>query len=381
MKKVLILGSTGSIGVNALDVISRFPEKFSLECISGHNNLDLLAEQITKFNPRFVVVKNDNDAEILKQKFGKKIDIFVGENGLQIAAGELDYDIILLSIVGFAGLVPALEGVKRGKRIAIANKETLVVAGEIITSIAEKNGSEIIPVDSEHNAIYQCLAGERIEDVRQLILTASGGPFHSTPAETFRDITVKQALNHPNWKMGNKITIDSATMMNKGFEVIEAKWLFNLNGEKIKVIVHPQSVVHSMVEFVDGSIKAGLSLPDMRLPIQYALTYPERLESNYVNTNFSKLHKLTFYDPDMEKFRCLKLAFHCLELSGTAPCILNAANEIAVNLFLDGKISFDRISEVIEAALDNMPLSQNPDIDIIFSIDRETRNFLISKYN
>ena len=376
MKKLLILGSTGSIGINALNVIRNFPEKFRVSGLTVNNRIDLLEPQIKEFSPEFVVVKNKELAEELRTRINKRIKIFSGDAGITEAASSEYYDILISAVVGFAGLIPTIEAVKRGKRIALANKETLVSAGEFVKNLAAMNNAEIIPVDSEHSAIFQCLIGESIGEVEKLILTASGGPFREKGKEKFKEITVEDALNHPNWKMGNKITIDSATMMNKGLEVIEAHWLFNLPKEKIDVLIHPQSIVHSMVQFVDGSIKAQISLPDMKLPIQYALTYPERLPNDFPRTNLQDISNLTFSVPDLNKFECLKLAYDTLESGGTAPCILNAANEIAVDKFLKNEIKFPDIPALICKALDYFVNHANPELETIIEQDRLTRNYV-----
>ena len=281
-------------------------------------------------------------------------------------------------MVGFSGLAPALEAIKRGKIIALANKETLVVAGELVTGMCKTYGAKLIPIDSEHSAIFQCLEGENKNSVEKLILTASGGPFLNKKKSALEAVTVSEALSHPNWKMGNKITIDSASMMNKGLEIIEAHWLFEVQKEKIEVVVHPQSIIHSMVQFVDGSIKAQLGLPDMKLPIQYALTYPSRLANNYKRVNLPKIGDLTFFLPDMEKFECLKLAYKVLDEGGTAPCILNAANEVAVDKFLKGKIKFSSIPRFINMALDKLENHKSPDVETIFECDKETREFVLT---
>jgi 1-deoxy-D-xylulose-5-phosphate reductoisomerase len=378
MKKILILGSTGSIGLNTLDVIRKFPERFKIVGLTTNTNTNKLIKQINEFSPSAVVISDGNKIGDIKTKFGNKCGVYSGKNGLVQISKELDYDILVSSLVGFAGLNPTIEGIKRGKRIALANKETLVVAGERIVSLIKDHNAELIPIDSEHSAIFQSLTGETTKNIKNIILTASGGPFFSKSIEDFNTITVKEALAHPNWDMGNKITIDSATMMNKGLEVIEAHWLFGLPNERIKVVIHPQSVIHSMVEFIDGSIKAQLSLPDMRLPIQYALTYPERLSANFVNTNFPKLSSLTFFEPDLDKFKCLKLAYDVMELGGTAPCILNAANEIAVEKFLNEEISFTKIPELIEYALEKIEIINTTDLETIFDCDRRTRELLMT---
>lgn len=378
MKKVFILGSTGSIGVNCLNVISKFKDDFEVSGLTVNSNTDLLLEQINRFNPRTVVVRDENAAKGITSQIPVGCELLVGEEGLIKASIEAEYDIFMGALVGFAGLAPTIEAVKRGKRIALANKETLVVAGELVTNLCRENSSEIIPVDSEHSAIYQCLIGENLNEVEKLILTASGGPFLNKDKSFFENATVEQALNHPNWKMGSKITIDSATMMNKGLEVIEAHWLFGLPVEKIEVVIHPQSIIHSMVQFVDGSIKAQLGLPDMKLPIQYALTFPERLQNDFKRTSLPKIGSLTFFEPDLNKFECLKLAFEALNEGGTAPCILNAANEVAVNKFLNKEIKFLHIPLLINKALDKVENSFSPDLGTIFECDRKTREYVLT---
>lgn len=380
IKNISILGSTGSIGQNSLEVISKFPDKFHVAYLSANKGINQLAEQIEKHNPDGVVVMDNESAEFLRQKFGSSLKVLIGENGLKEIASHPDVDIVINSLVGFAGLTPTIEAIKAGKRVALANKETLVVAGEIITQLLEDHQTELIPIDSEHSAIVQCLVGEDIKNISKLILTASGGPFLNLEKKEFSSITVAQALNHPNWKMGSKITIDSATLMNKGLEVIEAHYLFKLPAEKIEVLIHPQSIIHSMVEFVDGSVKAQLGIPDMKIPIQYALTYPERLPSNSSRINFSELREMTFAQPDFEKFECLSLAYQALEAGGTAPVVLNAANEVAVELFLNGKITFDKIPKLIKSALEKYEVKQNPSIEEIIHIDSSTRSFIKSKY-
>lgn len=376
MKKVLILGSTGSIGVNALNVIRKFSDRFSVAGLTANSNISVLSEQIREFNPQFVVIRDKSKAKKLSEIVNGNVEIISSENALIEAAQKYDYDILIGAIVGFAGLTPTIEAIKRGKRIALANKETLVVAGEIVTRLVAENGAEIIPVDSEHSAIYQCLVGENLNEVEKLILTASGGPFLNKEKSFFDNATVNEALNHPNWKMGSKITIDSATMMNKGLEVIEAHWLFGLPVDKIDVVIHPQSIIHSMVQFVDGSIKAQMGLPDMKLPIQYALTFPERLTNNFERTNLPLINNLTFFEPDFNKFECLKLAYSALKTGGTAPCILNAANEIAVDKFLKGFIRFSEIPKLINEALNEIENHSNPDIETIIECDKLTRDFV-----
>lgn len=377
MKKVFILGSTGSIGINCLNVISNLKDEFKVTGLTVNSNTDLLLEQINSFKPEVVAVKDEQCAKNIAGKIPKNCNLLVGEDGLVKAAVEAEYDIFMGAMVGFAGLAPTIEAVKRGKRIALANKETLVVAGEIVTDLCRANGSEIIPVDSEHSAIYQCLVGENLNEVEKLILTASGGPFREKDKSFFESATVDEALNHPNWKMGNKITIDSATMMNKGLEVIEAHWLFGLPADKIEIVIHPQSIIHSMVQFVDGSMKAQMGLPDMKLPIQYALTFPERMRNQFERTNLSSISSLTFYEPDFCKFECLKLAFDALKSGGTAACILNAANEVAVGKFLHKEIKFSHISLLIKKALDKIENKLSPDLKTIFECDRVTREFVM----
>ncbi|MFC2134240.1 1-deoxy-D-xylulose-5-phosphate reductoisomerase [Bacteroidota bacterium] len=381
MKKVVILGSTGSIGVSTLQVIKNLAGEFDIVALTGNENINLLQEQAAVFNPTAVVVKNKSKAAELRKNIDNACEVLEGDEGLIEITRNLDYDILISSMVGFAGLAPTIEGIKRGKRIALANKETLVVAGELVVDLCKKHNAELLPIDSEHSAIFQCLKGEDIEEVRQLILTASGGPFLNRELESLKNVTLEEALNHPTWTMGKKITIDSATMMNKGLEVIEARWLFGLNGDKIKVVIHPQSIIHSMVEFIDGSIKAQLSTPDMRLPIQYALTYPERRESKFVETNFPRLDNLSFFEPDTKKFECLDLAFQAMERGGTAPCILNAANEVAVSLFFNKNIKFLQIPEAIQNALNYISYDNIADLETIFECDRQTRAYVNQTYN
>ena len=376
MKKVLILGSTGSIGVNTLNVIRNFPDRFKITALTVNSNTELLIEQVNEFKPELVVVTDETVSDELRKHIPANCTLLSGTNGLLKAASEADYDILVGAMVGFAGLSPTIEAIKKGKRIALANKETLVVAGELVMKYCKEFGTEIIPVDSEHSAIYQCLVGEYINDVEKLILTASGGPFLNKDKSFFDKATVDEALNHPNWKMGNKVTIDSATMINKGLEVIEAHWLFGLPTEKIDVVIHPQSIVHSMVQFKDGSIKAQMGLPDMKLPIQYALSFPERLENDFQRTDLTALETLNFYKPDFNKFESLKLAFEALETGGTAPCILNAANEVAVEKFLNKEIKFSHITMLIQKALEKIRNHQSPDLDTIFECDRATREFV-----
>ncbi|MCW8813932.1 MAG: 1-deoxy-D-xylulose-5-phosphate reductoisomerase [Ignavibacteriaceae bacterium] len=378
MKKVFILGSTGSIGVNCLNVISSFKDEFEVSGLTVNSNTELLLEQIKKFKPKLVVVRDENSAKKIYGRIPNGCELLVGEEGLIKVSIDAEYDIFMGAMVGFAGLAPTIEAVKRGKRIALANKETLVVAGELVTNLCRENASEIIPVDSEHSAIYQCLIGENLNEVEKLILTASGGPFLNKEKSFFENATLDEALNHPNWKMGSKITIDSATMMNKGLEVIEAHWLFGLQVDKIEVVIHPQSIIHSMVQFVDGSIKAQLGLPDMKLPIQYALTFPERLQNNFERTSLPEIGSLTFFEPDLTKFECLKLALEAINEGGIAPCILNAANEVAVGKFLKKEIKFSHIPLLINKALDKVENCFTPDLETIFEYDKKTREYVIT---
>jgi 1-deoxy-D-xylulose-5-phosphate reductoisomerase len=372
-KNIAILGSTGSIGRNSLEVIGNSPARFKATYLTANTNIDLLEEQIRIFHPRGVVVLDEGCAATLRNRVGHSVEVLSGEDGLVQVATRDDVDIVVSSLVGFAGLRPTVAAIQHRKRIALANKETLVVAGSLITSLVREFGIDLLPVDSEHSAILQCLAGEDRSLVTRLILTASGGPFLNTPAESFPTLTVKDALIHPNWKMGKKITIDSATLMNKGLEVIEAHWLFGLPAEKIHVVIHPQSIIHSMVEFVDGSIKAQLGLPDMKLPIQYALSYPERWPMNGARVDFPALGAMTFFEPDRTKFRCLDLAYNALSLGGTAPAILNAANEMAVSAFLKRRISFEKIPVVIERALSLHKQNPDPDLQDIIDADHQAR--------
>lgn len=375
MKKVLLLGSTGSIGVSTLDVIRNFKNKFEVFAITADSNIGLLEKQIVEFEPKFAVVRNKRKAAELTSIINGRCVILSGDDGLIEITQNGEYDILVSALVGFAGLAPTIESIKRGKRIALANKETLVAAGETVINLAKQYNSEILPVDSEHSAIFQCLVGESSTSIRKLIITASGGPFLKRDIESLKNVTVEEALNHPNWDMGSKITIDSATMMNKGLEVIEAHWLFGLEKDKIDVVIHPQSIIHSMVEFVDASIKAQLSLPDMKLPIQYALSYPERWESEFVHTNFPSLKELTFFEPDTNKFKCLKLAYDVMVQGGASACILNAANEVAVDKFLNREISFTQIPELIDYSLNGVQNCSIIDHETILECDRQTREY------
>ena len=372
-RKIAILGSTGSIGTQALDVISHHPDLFQVEMLSAGSNAELLIAQARKFNPNAVVICNKDKYKEVKDALEPlDIKVFAGVESAGDLAGGNNVDIVLASMVGFSGLAPTISAMKKGKVIALANKETLVAAGSIISRLSRECGSPLIPVDSEHSAIFQSLQGERAQ-IEKLLLTASGGPFFNLPAEKFNDITVEQALNHPNWKMGSKVTIDSASMMNKGLEIMEAAWLFNIPVEKIEVVVHPQSIIHSMVQFSDGSIKAQLGYPDMRVPIQYALSYPNRIDLDTKRISFPELKQLTFFSPDLEKFPCLRIAYDSFKKGGNIPCAMNAANEVAVASFLRGEIKFTQIPLVIEKTLEKCNFVASPSVEDIFSTDRQSK--------
>jgi 1-deoxy-D-xylulose-5-phosphate reductoisomerase len=372
--RIALLGSTGSIGTQTLDVISRFPDEFSVDLLAGGNNVELLARQAKQFLPDSVVISNKTLYPRLKEELcGTNIKIYAGEEALESAIAASDASLVLAAIVGYSGLRSTIAAIKAGKKIALANKETLVVAGEIIKKLVSDYGSMIIPVDSEHSAIFQCLAGEDIRSVENITLTASGGPFLNMAAGKLTDVTPGDALRHPNWNMGDKVTIDSASMMNKGLEVIEAKWLFDLAPDQIKVIIHPQSIIHSFVHFTDGSVKAQLGIPDMRLPILYALGYPRRLTSDLPRLDFLRYPEFSFIEPDLIKFRNLALAFEALKKGGNMPCVLNAANEVAVAAFLSGKIGFMQMPYVVENALENIQYLAAPSLETLEESDKEAR--------
>jgi 1-deoxy-D-xylulose-5-phosphate reductoisomerase len=373
-KHIAILGSTGSIGTQALEVISKHPEHFEVEVLTAQNNADLLIQQALQFKPNAVVIATDEKYEKVKAALiPQGIKVFAGQNALESVMEMDSIDMVLTATVGFSGLRPTIRAIQSGKTIALANKETLVVAGELITKLAKEKGVNILPVDSEHSAIFQCLVGEFHNPIEKIILTASGGPFRGKSRQELAAVTKAQALKHPNWTMGSKVTIDSATLMNKGLEVIEAKWLFGLDASQIEVVVHPQSIIHSMVQFKDGSIKAQLGLPDMKLPIQFALGYPNRLKSDFPRFNFTQYPSLTFEKPDTETFRNLALAFEALKKGGNCPCVMNAANEIAVSEFLDDKIGFLEMSKLVELCLEKMNYIGNPALDDYVNTDLETR--------
>ena len=378
-RRIAIFGSTGSIGTQALEVIRAHKNVLEAEILTAQTNADLLIKQALEFLPNAVVIGDETKYEQVKEALSAtSIKVFAGENALEEVADFDTYDVMLTAIVGFAGLKSTLKGVKKGKVIALANKETLVVAGDIVMQQAFENRSPIIPVDSEHSAIFQCLIGEARNPIEKIILTASGGPFLGKKPNFLVNVKRDHALQHPNWSMGAKISIDSATLMNKGLEMIEAKWLFNLKPEQIEVVVHPQSIVHSMVQFEDGSIKAQMGLPDMKLPIQYALGFPERMKNNFPRFSFKKYPNLTFEEPDYKTFRNLGLAIDALKAGGNKPCVLNAANEIAVWAFLKNRIGFLDITAVVEKTMEKIPFIEKPTLDEYYESDGEARNFAAS---
>jgi len=373
-KQIAILGSTGSIGAQALEVISEHSDLFEVEVLTANNNSALLIEQSKKFKPNTVVITNeDKYKEVDDALFNLGIKVFAGQQSLEEVVEGENIDIVLTALVGYSGLKPTIRAIKAKKNIALANKETLVVAGDLITKLCQEYGTQIYPVDSEHSAIFQCLVGETYNPIEKIYLTASGGPFRGRLRNDLLDITKAQALKHPNWEMGAKITIDSASLMNKGLEVIEAKWLFDLKTSQIDVVVHPQSIIHSAVQFEDGSIKAQLGVPDMKLPIQYALGFPERLKNNFKRFSFMDYPNLTFEKPDLETFRNLQLAYNAMEKGGNMPCILNAANEIAVEAFLNDKIGFLNMSDLIVDCMEKITFVPNPNLDDYVATNEATR--------
>ena len=380
-KKICILGSTGSIGTQTLDVISRFPDLFEINYLSTYNNIKLLEEQCKKFNPKGVVVCEVNAYNEFIAKTNFKGKIFKNDVGLIEITADTDNDLVVSALVGFSGVKPTLTAIENGINIALANKETLVSAGKIIIETAKKNNVKIFPIDSEHNAIFQCLQGEKIESIEKIILTASGGPFLHTPQEKMSNIKLEDALKHPTWSMGNKVTIDSATMMNKGFEAIEAYWLFGLKMKQIDILIHPQSIIHSMVQYKDGSIKAQLSVPDMRIPISFALTYPARLEYDFPRVDFTKLGQLDFFEPDFQKFPCLEIAYNAIDKGGNLPTIVNAANEVVVAAFCKNLIGFMDIHKYIIKAMIKIPYIPEPTLDDLIQTNVETRNFITNFFS
>jgi 1-deoxy-D-xylulose-5-phosphate reductoisomerase len=374
-QNIAILGSTGSIGKSSLEVIANFPDAFRVTYLTVNTNVDGLLDQVRRFRPRGVVVLDQHAAARCRQELDGTTEILCGEEGLIDIVQRDDVDTVISSLVGFAGLKPTVKAIEARKKIALANKETLVVAGEIVMDLVRKYGVELLPVDSEHSAIFQCLVGESSDQINKIILTASGGPFRTKTAEELRHVGVQHALNHPNWKMGSKITIDSASMMNKGLEVIEARWLFDVPADRIEIVVHPQSIIHSMVEFIDGSVKAQLGVPDMKIPIQYALTYPNRCQSAFDRVKFPSLQTMTFFEPDAELFPALGLAYSALDAAGTMPAAMNAANEIAVALFLAERIRFVQIPEIIADTMAHHTNTLHPSLDEIREADAWARRF------
>ena len=377
MKKIAILGSTGSIGTQALDVIEANPDLFEAYILTANNNVELLIQQARRFQPEMVVIANEQHYDAVQRALSNlPIKVYAGADALCDVVQDDNVDIVLASLVGFAGLRPTISAIKAKKIIALANKETLVVAGELINRLTSEYQVPILPVDSEHSAIFQCL--EPGNPIEKILLTASGGPFRHYSEEDLKSVTKAQALAHPTWNMGAKITIDSATMMNKGFEVIEAKWLFGVKPEQIQVVVHPQSVIHSMVQFEDGAVKAQLGVPDMRLPIQYAFSYPRRLHSDFDRLDFFSLKSLTFEKPDTKRFPCLQFAYDALQRGGNMPCIVNAANEIVNRAFIEDRISFTRIAEIIHKTMQHVPYSQESELDTYLLTDHEARAYAAS---
>lgn len=375
-KKVCILGSTGSIGTQALDVIRQNPEKFEAYILTANNSADKLIEQALEFRPKYLVIGNQNlFLQVKNALAGTAISVSSGKTSIEEITKLADIDIVLAAMVGYAGLKPTLNALENRKTVALANKESLVIAGDLVTTLAINKGVKILPVDSEHSAIYQCLAGESTASIEKIYLTASGGPFFGKNESELKNVTRIDALKHPNWKMGPKVTIDSATLMNKGLEVIEARWLFGVSHKKIEVIVHPQSIIHSMVQFVDGSIKAQMGLPDMHLPIQFALAWPERIESFSKRLNFSEHAELTFFSPNSDLFRNLTLAYQAIEAGGNMPCVLNAANEVAVEAFLNDRIGFLDIPVLIEQCMEKVGFISTPTLDDLIGTHENTQRF------
>ena len=370
--KITILGSTGSIGTQTLDIVREYPDRFRAEVLTARRNWELLARQAQEFNPRVIVISDERYYPDLKEAVsGTGIEVMAGDEAVAEAAGMPGSDTVVTAMVGYSGLTPTIRAIEQGKRIALANKETLVVAGALITRLAEQTGSEIVPVDSEHSAIYQCLVGEDRQKMRKIILTASGGPFRTLSKDALEHVSVTDALKNPNWEMGAKVTIDSASMMNKGFEMIEARWLFDCSPRKIEIVVHPQSIVHSMVEYCDGSIKAQLGVPDMRMPIRYALGHPERLSTQSPPLSLAQYSRLDFEAPDMEKFPLLAMAFEAIEAGGTMPCVLNAANEVAVAAFLQGEIKFTDMYKIVESTMSSMSKIEEVTMPHLIATNRE----------
>jgi 1-deoxy-D-xylulose-5-phosphate reductoisomerase len=382
IRRIALFGSTGSIGRQALDIIAANPDKFSAEILTAHSNDEILIKQALQFNPNMVVIVDEKKYDKVKEALSSTdIKVFAGEKALEEAAAIDCYDLMLAAIVGYAGLRPTLQAIKAGKPVALANKETLVVAGDIVMRLAVEKKVPVIPVDSEHSAIFQCLVGETRNKIEKIILTASGGPFLGRKPNYLVNVKREHALQHPNWTMGAKVTIDSATLMNKGLEMIEAKWLFNLSPKQIKVIVHPQSIIHSMVQFEDGSIKAQMGLPDMKLPIQYALAFPKRLPNDFPRYDFKKVNTLTFEEPDLRTFKNLSLAIDALHKGGNLPSVMNAANEIAVYAFLRNRINFLDMTDIIEKTMTKVSFIESPTLEQYFESDGEARTYAADLIN
>jgi 1-deoxy-D-xylulose-5-phosphate reductoisomerase len=382
MKNIAIFGSTGSIGTQALEVIEANPALFTIDILTANNNADLLIQQALKYNPNTVVIVDETQYKKVNDELQHtNVKVFAGETALEEVAAFNTYDFMLAAIVGFAGLKPTLKAIEQGKIIGLANKETLVVAGDIVMQKAMENKAVIIPVDSEHSAIFQCLVGESNNKIEKIILTASGGPFYARKPNFLVNVKREHALKHPNWNMGAKISVDSATLMNKGLEMIEAKWLFNLKPEQIQVVIHQQSIIHSMVQFEDGSMKAQMGLPDMKLPIQYALGFPRRIKNEFPRFDFKKMNQLTFDEPDIKTFRNLALATEALQKMGNVPCVLNAANEIAVYAFLKNRIGFLDMTELVERTMAEVKFIEKPTLEEYFDSDEEARIFAASLIN
>lgn len=380
-KRIAIIGSTGSIGTQALDILSNYPDYFEIKSLAAYQNIDALEEQIMMFSPAKVVVINEDRARELNTRLlPQNIEVRSGKDALIDLVTDNDIDVVLMAVVGIAGLEPTLAALRAGKNIALANKEVMVTGGHIVNRLAKQYGGSVIPVDSEHSAILQAIQGcKDLSEINKIILTASGGPFRGYDYHRLKEVTVENALKHPNWEMGHKITVDSATLMNKGLEVIEAKWLFNLDIDRIKVLIHPQSIIHSMVEFIDGSVMAQMGVPDMRLPILYALTYPNRFKTNLKSLDLLEVGSLTFEEPDNDSFPCLSLAYQAMKTGGTMPVVLNAANEVAVDLFLKRRLAFIDIPIIIEKAMNSHNIIDDPKIEDILAIDQEIRNSIYKK--
>ena len=376
-KRISILGSTGSIGVNALKVIRDISESYEIVNLSGNMNADIMIQQCKEFQPKSIVMINEEASEkVQKALINNDVEVLSGRDNLLRISKEKNVDLVLNALVGSSGMEPTLQALMAGVDVALSNKESLVVAGDLITSSMKNSGANLFPVDSEHSAIWQCMVGESINDIEKIILTGSGGPFRMRAIDSFSEITISDALNHPNWDMGKKITIDSATMMNKGLEVIEAYWLFNMHPSQIEIVVHPQSIIHSMIQFKDGSIKAQMGVPDMKIPIQYALTYPHHLESRWERLDFKLLENLSFQEPDFDRFPCIQLAYKALDEMGTTPAVLNMANDYCVYKFLNEKIKFTDIPIIIESAMTNHQWVENPDLDYLRELDLWAKNFV-----